>query len=427
MMETVVHEGEDKVIKDTVVNDQHIKIVQSGSETKKMSEEEAKKRAEKATDNIIKKAKNAANEEKDKRIDISEFAQDTDKYAFYYRLLNLPLYIPNECVEAESRASEADIDRKYITLDSFVQEILGFEHYKWQDLPPEKMCHDLSSTFLITKRMNKIFGFQFGNTESTNFRVEPLSENCIKFLHKYAALDDLTIEHMFIVTMLGKLEILLNTNVNVWLKSDIITVTDDVLKAFQPDIQDMIGIQVPDQMHHISKSWNTFVSALFNLKSRRNVCFNIKTQGYENLNHFLKNSYCYNMSPPIVNYQMEELIGNTLKMYSNSVIQSFFYAIRTLYIMIRLVSIYIQDEHRASTVEDIAQDLSDIASFSVILYEQKYMQLKSIARSPSKIAGGKELSGEAQLFIDNYIICGGQYFLLKAIEKALPSICYRLI
>ena len=427
MLENDLGEKKSTVIGETTLNNLPVKILQSGNETETLNKDELAKRVEKAVENTVKKAKNKAATKQDEKIDVTEFAPETETYAEFYRLLNVPLYIPSECVKIESQTSPDNIDRKYITMDSYVQEILGFESYSWQQLPPESMCHDLSDMLLITKRMNKIFKYQFGDVEGTNFRVEPLTENCISFLHKYANLDDLTLEHTFIVIMLGKLEILLNTNINVWLKSDIITVTDDVLKAFKPDIQDMIGIQSQDQLHHISKSWNTFVTALFNLTTHRNLCFNIKTQGYEILNQFLYNSYCYDNGSGAVNYQMEELIGNTLKMYSNSVIQSFFYAIRTLYIMIRLVSIYIQGGFKSETVETIAEDLLTIASFAVILYEHKFRQSKAVMRTPSKVSGGKELSANAQLFIDNYLICGGQYFLLKAVEKALPSICYRLV
>lgn len=420
----------------TEINGIPTELVVSKNKTKKMSDAEINERVEKAANNQIKKVKNEAaklikEQSEAFKQTIDEIRPGTELNARYEQLLNIPLYIPDECVKIERTTSEKDIERKYITMDSFVQVISMFDEYTWKANPMdiERMLHTLPDTFIICKRMESIFGYEFAKTEGTAFRLPDMTEKCLEFIGKYSELDDLRFEHSFIVLMLGKLEVLLNTNMNIWLKADMITVTNDVTKVFWPDVEAMNVIQSKSALHHMNRSWNTFVSALFNLNERKNMCFNIKTQGYEVLNECLKNSYCYNHPNPVANYQMEELIGNTLKMYSNTVVQSFYFCIRSLYIMIRLLSIYIQSEaiKKRKTQEEIAEDLSVIASFATVLYENKYWLWKEAERGVTKVVGGGELTPQAQVFIDNYSILGGQFFLLKAIEKALPTIAFKLL
>lgn len=434
MLEEKVDDKKDTFehVADTEINGIPTEVVISKNKTKQMTDEEINERVEKAANNQIKKVKNeAAKLIKEKLLDVDEIRPGTELNKQYEQLLNLPLYIPESCVHIERATTANDIERKYITMDSFVQIITLFKDYTWKANPMdvERMCHTLPESFVICKKMSSIFGFEFADMKDTAFRLPKMLEKCLEFLGKHSELDDLRFEHSFIVTMLGKLEVLLNTNMNIWLKADLITVTNDVTKVFWPDVEAMNVIQTKNSLHHISRSWNTFVAALFNLNERKNMCFNIKTQGYDVLNECLKNSYCYNQSNPVANYQMEELIGNTLKMYSNTVVQSFYFCIRSLYIMIRLLSIYIQTDaiKKRKNADEVAEDIYVIAAFATCLYENKYWLWKEAERGISKVVGGGELTPQAQVFIDNYVILGGQYFLLKAIEKALPTIAFKLL
>lgn len=422
-----------EVVGKTKINGIETEIVidRNNDTNEEFDEEELQQRVQKSVENKIKKIKNeAAAVIHDEEFDISEISPGTAKYNDYFQLLNIPLFIPQSCIDIEKRTTIKDIERKYISMDSFVQEIAKFPNYSWKRYPDETLLYNLTDVFVICKRMNSLFKHEFGSTSGTGFRFDTLTENTYSFLKKYSDLDDLIFEHQIIVMILGKLEVLLNTNTNIYLKSDKITVSDDIFQIFKHEINDMFVIQTNDKLHHISKSWNTFVDSLFNLRERKNYCFDIKKQGYENLNRFLENSYCYNCFDPKIgpraNYQMEELIGNTLKMYSNSIVQSFFFMIKTIYIMVRLISIYIQKFYKDQDKERTIKDIKNIAAFAVILYEHKYRLWKVAVRSTTKMKGGKEVSGETQIFIDNYVICGGQYYLLKFIEKAIPILAFSL-
>lgn len=411
---------------ETTINGIKAEIVCDNTQPEPINENEMKGKINESVNIKIKHVKNEAAEKlKTETFDISEFNPKTSKYAEYYQLLNDPLYIPRECVRNEKYTSAKEPDKKYVTIDSFVQEIARFPSYSWKNLPSDQILLSLTDSFIVCKKMNQIFSHEFGNTKGTGFRLDELAPNCFKFLSKYSSLSDLNFEHRFLVTILGKIEVLLNTNINICWKSDLITVSDEIFKVFHPEINAMEAIQSPGKLHHVAKSWFTFVSALFNLRERKNFCFDIKQQGYEILNEFLRNSYCYNLDPPVVNYQMEELVGNTLKMYSNIVVQCFFFMIRSLYIMLRLVSIYIQKFMR-STRQEIAEDIHYIALFAVLIYEHKHLQWKGAIRTPSKVKNGGYISNESQMFIDNFMITGGQYYLLKAVANALPILAFKL-
>lgn len=414
----------------TTVQGVETEIAVSKTKTE-VNEDEMHERAEKAVQNQVKKMKNeAASIADDFVFDLNEYSKDSQKLADAKLLLNAPLFIPNECVENEEKQSLKNLEKKYISLDSFVDVITHIEGYSWKNMPNEKMLHTFAESFIVCKRMKHIFKYDFADVNGTNFRLANITDKLFAFLGRHAELDDIRFEHMLIVCLLGKIEVILNTERNIWLKADLITVDDAILKVFKPEIMEMKNIQTEAPNHHIAKSWNTFIESLFNLKGRKNLCFDIKQRGYRILNEVLSTAYCYHKSdyqPAIVNYVMEELVGNTLKMYNNSVVQSLFFAIRTIYILARLISIYVQTVDLPTDVNRIANDLKVIAAYAIMTYEVKYQLWKETPRVPTKLVGGEELGPQAQIFVNNYVITGGQYFLLKAVEKAIPTIAYDLV
>lgn len=413
----------------TTVHGIETEITVSKTKTE-VDEAEMHKRAEKAVCNQVKKMKNeAATIADDFVFDLDEYSKDSQNYTNAKLLLNAPLFIPNECVENEERQSLKDLEKKYISLDSFVDVITHIEGYSWKNMPNEKMLHTFAENFVVCKRMKHIFKYDFADVNGTDFRLASITDKLFTFLGKYAELDDLRFEHMLVVCLLGKIEIILNTERNIWLKADLITVDDAILKVFKPEILEMKNLQTEAPNHHMAKSWNALIESLFNLKGRKNLCFDIKQRGYRVLNEVLKSAYCYHRNdgqPAVVNYVMEELVGNTLKMYNNSVVQSLFFAIRTIYILARLISIYVQTADVPADAKSIANDLKVIAAFAIMTYEVKYQLWKESPRVPTKLVGGEELGAQAQLFVNNYVITGGQYFFLKAVERAIPTIAYDL-
>lgn len=419
------------VIAHTTVNGIPTEVAISKSRSNQMSDEEIQSRVLHAAENRVKKMKNEAANMKEFSFPLSSMPKNSEQYIESMQLLLTPLFVPDACIKAESHYSSDDLEHKYITIDSFVKSITHIDGYSWKNMPNETMLHSFAETFLITKKMNKLFKFKFADTSDTNFRVADVTDGLFRFLELHLNDEDASIfEHRFVVCILGKMEILLNTERNIWLKSDMISVDDNVLTVFKPELDMMRRLQSED-VGCLGKSWKTFVSALFNLEGRKNMCFDIKLRTYDVLNKVLAVGYCYDHigkdKKVEVSYVIEELIGNTLKMYSNAVVQSFFFAIRTLYIMARLISLYLHEIKKGEKnkdAEEIATNLKVIAGFALLTYEIKYQMWKETIKTPFKISGGEELSVQAQVFVNNFVICGGQYFLLKAIEKALPALAY---
>lgn len=403
-------------IMETEINGIPAQIFVDKEHKEQPTEAEMQKKIDAGLVNEIKRAKNQAAEilkNKQSFVDLSTLEVGSESYNFAQCLLFWPVYIPQENVETQART------HKYITTNSYVQTISGYNNYSDKNQIDEHMLYTISDAFVICKKVNKIFDFQFVNTKATDFKMNDIAEKAFEFLKLNANRPDLIFEHMIVVNLLGKLEIYLCTDTLTSLKGDSISVNNDYLTAFSPYIEQVESIQNPG--FRLRESWNIFVKALFSLDARDKYCWNIKTQGYAELNEFLHNSYCYNREEKMVNYQMEELIGNTLKMYTTSVVMSMFFAIRTIYLTVRLVSIYIQKKlNEGKTKQQVADDFHFIAAFAILTYEQKYRIWSGMPKSPSTIRGMQEATPEFQQFIDNFVVRGGQYYILKALEKAIP-------
>jgi hypothetical protein len=115
------------------------------------------------------------------------------------------------------------------------------------------------------------------------------------------------------------------------------------------------------------------------------------------------------------NFSFEGLLASALKCYTPSIALDYFYALKSIYILGRLISIYVQSTKKISVV-----DLYHIASSVLISYENKFHILSQVPRAVPKYEKG--LSEETQAYFINHLITGPQYMLLKMIEKCLPII-----
>lgn len=355
--------------------------------------------------------------------DLDEIPINSDKHKRAVQLLKSPLMIPQTCVEIEERVPITDIEHKYATMDSLIEAITDFEGYSWKNPVNESLLHTPIEVLACLKRMDSIYDFHFSQHMGA-FSIGEKLELVFELLKRESSLPDIVFEHSLINSILGKIEVLLNTERNIWLKSSTITVDASHLTMFGDELKQMKSIQSKADGHHVEHSWSTFIDNLFG-KVNKEICFDITQRGYRTLNDALKYAYCYVNAQHTVSYIMEELLGNTLKMYGIPVVQPMFFAIRTVYILARLVSIYIQ-KYKAEDVQTIADDLKTIAMFAISTYENKYQQWRTTAKPTTLLTNGDQLSIQSQYFVNNYILCGGQYFLLKAIEKALPVIAYDL-
>ena len=342
-----------------------------------------------------------------------------DKYA---NLLLSPLYISDDNIRIEEETKHP------ISTNSYIRAITEYNNYHVFDIPHEPMLHSVSESMVIIKHCNKLFGYEFANVKGTDFKLDGLDSNILKFMSQHKDRACTYLDHQFIVSILGKLEILLTTNIERMLKVPEVTIGPDFLKACGPYLRDMTNIQ--GEEGNLYRSWKVFYESLFSIDPQaKNMIFNIDHCKYDQFNQILDACYIYKKGQRTDGFgQMEILIANTLKCYSPHLVLCYFFLIRTLYIMTRLFSLYIQlGIYEGKDQETIAKNLSDIAALAILIYEQKYWVWKSTMRTPLRVREGNvELSPEAQQFMDNFIICGGQYYILKAIETGFPVFSYLL-
>ena len=123
---------------------------------------------------------------------------------------------------------------------------------------------------------------------------------------------------------------------------------------------------------------------------------------------------------------VENLLGNILKCYLPSIALNYFYAIKSIYIIARLTSLYIQlGLFKGKSTEEVMNDLFVIGASGAIVYENKSFIFKQATRS---LPGyDKPLSNETKLYILNHLMTGGQFYILKMMEESLPVIASDLV
>ena len=427
ILEKEVEENKgNKHIGQTTIQGIDAEIVVSNNKTEKLTEEELENRMKENAERFVKQAKNKANDvlknDETYTFVLEELTPETDFYKRYSNLLMSSLYVADENIRIEAETKQP------ISTNSFIRGITDYNNYKTFDIPHEPMLHSVPETMVILKHCNKLFDFEFANIKNTDFKLEGLDSKILEFIGKHKDKGTTIFDHRFIVSIFGKLEILLTTNIERMLKVPEITIGADFLKACGPYLKDMKNIQ--SESGTLYRSWKLFYESLFNIDPQsKNMIFNIDHYTYKELNDMLASSYLYKDGTTLDSFgQMEILLANTLKCYSPNLVLCYFFLIRTFYIMIRLLSIYIQLElFKEKDQEKIAKNMSDIAALAVLIYEQKYWMWKSTTRAPLKVRESNvELTPEAQQFMDNFIVCGGQYYILKAVETGFPVFSYML-
>jgi hypothetical protein len=164
-------------------------------------------------------------------------------------------------------------------------------------------------------------------------------------------------------------------------------------------------------------SWETFCNALTNIRDENLI---YRFDGYDRLSLQLDQAYD-------VDFMMENLLGTMMKSMFPSIALDYFYAMKSIYILGRLLSLYVKRDRRAdATLESITEELYTIAVAAITCYENKQMLYKQLVRkSPQYNKGTIHHHTEAYLF--HHYAVGGQYYMLKTMEQAIPLLAMHLI
>lgn len=339
---------------------------------------------------------------------------DPDETNKFLRMIVGCMMVPPNSIQAEAQTLHMDeAERWKIPTDEFIQKVSFYPDFKCFQAPPENLLHSPDEILVICHDLNELFQFNFLDIHSINFQFNEIPSRILKFTNKYTDLKTTAFEENFLKAIYSKIEILLNTNVETAFRSNSIKVTNDFWTAFGGYLKEMEQIQ--GRQEKLRASWNEFIVALFSMRVKNQIYRHVS---YSNLNEMLNT--CYQPDGFLL---VEQLVGNSLKCYFPTIIRSYFFMIRSVYMMARMVAIYsFLKLHKDKPKEQVRKEIYEIGAICTIAYETKYHMWKSEERAPIHGLKNEEISPQVQEYARNHVINGGQYFLLKSIETSLPVI-----
>ena len=329
--------------------------------SKKLSDEELEQKISKAKTKLTNSIQDQVDEMiangNCRQLDLTDYTPGSEKYNHFKHYILDSLLVPKRCITR-------------FNLNDYINSTTIFK-YNCFDSPNVAMQHPIPEKVIFTEKLNKIFNHTFVNPKAGDFHFSDLDSQILQFVAQHARLGTLTFEYQLIKASLGKLILNLNTDVELALRDNTRPTLNSAFKqVIVRDIQYMKYIQEPTGKTHVS--WKAFLDTLLGLGSDKLIYVH---DTYRNLNIKLEKAYS-------TDFLTENLLGNTLKCYLPSVALNYFYAIKSIYTIARLTSIYIQlNLFKNKTHEQVMNELYTIAVAGVLMYENKSFIYKQASRT----------------------------------------------
>ena len=388
----------------TIQETEQGKIEIGTTKSEKLTDEQLEKKLHNSAAKLISDIQTQVQEMEEngncKKLDVIDYTPGSEKYNIFKHFVLDNLFVPKRCTTR-------------FNLNEYISSITTFS-YNCFDSPNVSMQHPIPEKVIFMEKMNKIFNHKFVNNQGGEFHFADLDIQLLEFISSHKNLGTLGFEYKFIKSSLGKLILNLNTDVELALRDVRPTLNSTFKQVVIKDIQSMKHIQSENGKTFVS--WKSFLDGLFGIGADKLIYVH---DNYRNLNVKLEKAYS-------TDFLVENLCANMLKCYLPSIALNYFYAIKSIYIIARLVSIYIQLElFKNKTVEQVMNDLFAITVAGTITYENKSFIYKQTSRTLPTY--NNELSNETKLYILNHLLTGGQYFILKMIEESIPVIASDLV
>ena len=294
-----------------------------------------------------------------------------------------------------------------LTMNEYINAITTFK-YDSYDSPNVAIEHSIPEKVAITTRLNTIFSHEFIDPAKGNFHFSDLDKQLLTFLHIHRNLGTIKLEYTMVKAFLCKLIIALNTSCELALRDNTKpTIGTDFKQAILPDIETMKKLQ--SNIGKTFKSWTTFLNTLLSIDSDNTIYVHNNNASLND-----KLSLAFNND-----FLTEHLLGNMLKCYLPSIAVDYFYVIKAIYIISRLTSVYIQKYiYINKPLKEIVQDLYVIGASGIITYENKSFIFKQMPRTLPTYKN--EITENTKMYILNHFFTGGQYYILKMVERSIP-------
>ena len=330
----------------------------------------------------------------DKRIDYEYYANNKEFFAQFYKD-----YTINNTVAA-------------MDLKKYINSLTNFKYDPFEGIRAN-LLFSVQDRLLYVHELGKIFDNDFLGEIDIQFKLHDMDIKMSKFIGNHEVpFNDF--EHKLIKNMMGKLLLSMYSNVERSFVQETHCLSSDYVKNLKHVDKVMRNMCRSDK--YVMKSWSTLMNKLLDTKTM------FKFSDYAALSEKLK--MCYDNKFPI-----EILMADCVKSLIPSIGFNYVNAIKDIYLIGRLVSIYINKfmQKRIEGKEDANKikltDLIVICRAMMVEYESNYFATAMIPRSMPKTE--ENTSEEFKLYYISHALTGPQYFLLKQLEYTIPSLNYQ--
>ena len=333
--------------------------------------------------------------------DYDTYHNGTTLHDIYSKYIVGNIFIPSVCTS-------------FLDIADYIQNVTTFTYNPF-DAPNITLQHSIPVKVIRIEQLNRIFNHKFADPSAGEYHFNDLDLRIADFVSAYGDLPTIVIEYSIVRSFMGKLIVALNTNHELSLRDNTMSrIGSDFKQAIVSDIECMARLQ--SQAGKMNRSWKVFISALLSIGADNLIYVH---ESYKDLNEKLKLAYSED-------FLTEHLLANMLKCYLPSVALNYFYAIKSVYLIARLLSLYLQLRlYEGKPFETIVDDVNAIAAAGVMMYENMTFLFKQTPRTLPKY--DKEMSEQMKMYILNHLVTGPQYFILKMLERGLPVVASMLL
>lgn len=329
----------------------------------------------------------------------------------------------NNDVNETHTEDEIDLCNKYLFYAmylprklSMIELITAMTNMKYDpyDSPDMLLLHTIPEIIVYVNRFNKLFETNIRIEENGQLNFKNIDNDLSNFVSKNCVqcsqLSSIILTSTFI-----KFIMCLYTTTDLAFHENKYMVVDKLYqRAILKDVVNLRNMNKDKLDNHISiiDSWVHFIKCFTNTDTIMNE------QPISEINELL--SKTFNANTPEISASH---LANILKGYFPSISIGYFYAIKSVFLILSLIDIYISKQKQRVLLENVKQDIETITSLCVIAYEQYTHTFKGMERvMPNLDANGQNMNEQTRMYIMNHILKGGQYMILKFLEKSINII-----
>lgn len=274
--------------------------------------------------------------------------------------------------------------------------------YQWSNGPNSNLIIEIPQQLVYVHKLNKLFDFQFIQQTDVSIKFNDLDRMVCAFI-KQNSCDTYKLSYDILKCLMKKILIVSLSNVESAFRSEKIWISPSFKKFALNDVIIMQSLS-----GKLKDSFKIFIDELFKTKDCK--IFN-NTKILDKLVHTIND------------FELEEVLANSIKCMTPCFILDYFNAIKSLYIYCGLLNIYMNKISKKELILH-KEDLELIGKISSIIYQNTRLYQNTTGRQLPMFEN--KISEETQMYYLNHTIVGPQFLLLKMLEKS-SSYLYEIL